>query len=422
MPFPMPFPMPIPLPFPMPFPTSDSALPRRARLLPLLLAAALAACGGGTMPAEEEPDEGGGGVGLPFSESRESGDLVYFAGALGNRPGTLEIVPGGIEPQVRQTMANLGAALERRGLDFSRVAAVNVYLSDIRHFADLNAVYREYFPEDPPTRATVEAGIAVPGALVEISMVAVKAGVERRVIRPEALKSPELPYSWGIAAGDTLFVAGATARDPDTYQPVAGGVPEQMRRIMGNIGIVLEAGGMDFSDVANCRVFLDDPRQFGAMNEAYREFFPEDPPSRATVEARLANPLFTAEVQCVASSAERSVLAPDGPRSGSPLSPGIWAGDRLYLSGMVAPSPRSEDAGEQTRAVLARLQQALEAGGLGFGDVVDAMVYLEDMRDYAAMNAAYREVVGAPFPPRATVETQMMGAGIEVEIMMTAER
>lgn len=379
-------------------------------------------CGGGPGAAPEPPADVSG-VGLPFSEYRESGDLVYLAGAIGNVPGTLDLAPGGIEAQVHQTMANLGATLEKVGLDFSRVAAVNVYLSDIRHFQAMNGVYREYFAEDPPTRATVEAGIAIPGALVEISMVAVKAGVERRVINPEAMKSPELPYSWGIEAGDTLFVAGATARDPDTYQPVAGGVPEQMERIMGNIGLVLEAGGMGYEDVANCRVFLDDPRTFGEMNAAYREFFPEDPPTRATVEARLANPLFTAEVQCVASRAERQVLAPGGPRSESPISPGIWAGDRLYLSGMVAPGPdRSEDAGEQTRAVLGRLAAALEAGGLTFRDVDDAVVYLEDIRDYDAMNAAYREVVGEPFPARATVATQMMGAGIKVEIMMTATR
>ena len=386
-----------------------------------LLAFALG-CGGG--PAENPaPPARSGSLGLPFSEFRESGDLVYLAGALGNVPGTLDLVPGGIEAQVRQTMENIGATLERAGLDFSRVAAVNVYLSDIRHFAAMNAVYREYFPEDPPTRATVEAGIAIPGALVEISSVAVKSGVERRVIKPAAMMSPELPYSWGIEAGDTLFIAGATARDPDTYQPVAGGVPEQMRRIMGNIGLVLEAAGMDYSQVVNCRVFLDDPRTFGAMNEAYREFFPEDPPTRATVEARLANPLFRAEVQCVASRAERSVLAPDGPRSGSPLSPGIQAGDRLYLSGMVPPGPdRSEDPGEQTRAVLGRLGAALEAAGLGFGDVDDAVVFLEDMRDYGAMNEAYREIVGEPFPARATVEAQLMGAGIKVEIMMTAHR
>ena len=140
------------------------------------------------------------------------------------------------------------------------------------------------------------------------------------------MKSPELPYSWGIEAGDTLFVAGATARDPDTYQPVAGGVPEQMQRIMGNIGLVLDAAGMDYSNVANCRVFLDDPRTFGGMNDAYRRFFPEDPPTRATVEARLANPLFTAEVQCVASRAERSVLAPGGTPFGEPALPGNLGG------------------------------------------------------------------------------------------------
>ena len=186
-----------------------------------LLSAGAAGCGGAAPAPEEGTDEGLNEVGLPFSESRESGDLVYLAGALGNLPGTLDLVPGGIEAQTRQTMANLGAVLERRGMDFSRVAAVNVYLSDIRYFSEMNAVYREYFPEDPPTRATVEAGIAVPGALVEISMVAIRPGAERRVIRPERLKSPELPYSWGIASGDTLFVAGATARGPG-HLPAGG--------------------------------------------------------------------------------------------------------------------------------------------------------------------------------------------------------
>ncbi len=387
-------------------------------LLPILL---LASCGA---PAPE-PEAAGDDVnelGLPFSEAEWSGDLLHVAGAIGNIPGGLGLAPGGIEGQMRQMMDNLGAVLERNGLDFSRVATVNVFLSDIRHFQAMNEVYREYFPVDPPTRATVQAGIAIPGALVEASMVAVGHDGEREVINPAAMKSPELPYSWGIRAGNTLFVAGATARDPDTYQPVEGGVTAQMQRIMGNIGLVLEAGGMDYGDVANCRVFLDDSRAFGEMNAVWREFFPTDPPSRATVEARLANPIFKAEVQCVASSAERSVLAPGGPRSGSPISPGIRAGDRLYLSGMVPPSPRSEDPGEQTRAVLLRIQEALAADGLGFEDVADSLVFLEDMRDYDAMNAAYREMVGAPPPARATVGTRMMGAGIKVEIMMIANR
>ena len=70
-----------------------------------LLAFALG-CGGG--PAENPaPPARSGSLGLPFSEFRESGDLVYLAGALGNVPGTLDLVPGGIEAQVRQTMENI---------------------------------------------------------------------------------------------------------------------------------------------------------------------------------------------------------------------------------------------------------------------------------------------------------------------------
>ena len=65
----------------------------------------------------------GGGPRPPLLRIPESGDLVYLAGALGNVPGTLDLVPGGIEAQVRQTMDNLGATLESAGLDFSRVAA-----------------------------------------------------------------------------------------------------------------------------------------------------------------------------------------------------------------------------------------------------------------------------------------------------------
>ena len=108
-------------------------------------------------------------------------------------------------------MKNLSAVLEAAEMDFSRVVQANVYLSDARHFPAMNAIYKTYFGEAPPTRATVEAEIAIPGALVEIAMVAALPGVERRVVEPVDMKSPKLPYSWGIMAGDTLFVAARRA-------------------------------------------------------------------------------------------------------------------------------------------------------------------------------------------------------------------
>ena len=152
-------------------------------------------------------------LGLPFSPGVVAGDFLYLAGAIGNVPGTREL-PAGIEAQVRQTMENLGAVLKAEGMDFSRVASATVFLADVRHYQPMNEVYRSYFPKDPPTRATVEADIAIPGALVEIAMVAIRPGAQREVIRPQGLGAPDLPYSWGIRSGSTLFVAGATSRVP----------------------------------------------------------------------------------------------------------------------------------------------------------------------------------------------------------------
>jgi 2-iminobutanoate/2-iminopropanoate deaminase len=367
----------------------------------------------------------GSDVGLPFSPGVLAGDFLYLAGAIGNKPGTLE-VPEGIEAQMRRAMANQEAVLKAAGMDFSRVVSVTVYLSDARHFAAMNDVYRTYFPKDPPVRATVEADIAVPGALVELSMVAARPGVERKVVAPAGIESPQLPYSWGIQVGSTLFIAGATARNPSTLEPEGKTVQEQTRRVLENVGTVLQAAGMSHQDVAHCRVFLDDARDFQGMNEVYRTFFPQAPPSRATVRADLMNPRFSTEIQCTAvKDAARKVVAPAGAApSSAPLSPAIEAGGRLFLSGMLGRGPNgySADVKEQTRLTLQNLRAALNTAGLDFKDVVDTMVYLSDIRHFQAMNEVYREMVGTPPPARATIGAQLMAPEALVEIVMLAAK
>ena len=69
-------------------------------------------------------------------------------------------------------------------MDLSHVVSSIVYLSDARHFSAMNEVYRTYLPDAPPVRATLEADVAIPAALTEIVMIAVKPGVERKVIMP----------------------------------------------------------------------------------------------------------------------------------------------------------------------------------------------------------------------------------------------
>ena len=96
------------------------------------------------------------------------------------------------------------------------------------------------------------------------------------------------PYSPAVRAGQLLFVSGQVALDPATGQMVDGGIAEQTRRVLDNVGALLTAGGRSFADVVRTTIFLADMNDFAAVNEIYGQYFPEPYPARATVQvARL---------------------------------------------------------------------------------------------------------------------------------------
>src|SRR5512141_1584069 len=92
---------------------------------------------------------------LPFSPLVEANGFVFLAGQVGQAPGGAGAVPGGIEAETRQMLENVGSLLHAAGLDYADVVQSTVYLRVFCEFARINAVYREFFPGDPPTRATV---------------------------------------------------------------------------------------------------------------------------------------------------------------------------------------------------------------------------------------------------------------------------
>ncbi len=95
-------------------------------------------------------------VSVLAGEVTRAGDFVYVSGVVGNAPGSSDLREG-IDAQVHQAIQNVRTALRAEGLDLSDVVSSNVYLSDTRNFQAMNEVYRTYFSDDPPTRATVEA-------------------------------------------------------------------------------------------------------------------------------------------------------------------------------------------------------------------------------------------------------------------------
>jgi 2-iminobutanoate/2-iminopropanoate deaminase len=113
-------------------------------------------------------------TGLPFSPGIQVGDTLYLAGHLGRDPVTSQLVTGGIEAETRQAIANLGEVLKAAGMGFEHVTSVTVYITNFDEFERFNTVYREFFPKDPPARATVQVAALNAGARVELQMIAVK--------------------------------------------------------------------------------------------------------------------------------------------------------------------------------------------------------------------------------------------------------
>jgi 2-iminobutanoate/2-iminopropanoate deaminase len=109
---------------------------------------------------------------LPFSAAVRVDKTLYLSGNIGNVPGTLELAPGGIQGETRQTMENIKQALEQFGSSMDRVVKCTVFLADMDEWAAMNEVYRTYFTNPPARSALGASGLALNGR-VEIECIAV---------------------------------------------------------------------------------------------------------------------------------------------------------------------------------------------------------------------------------------------------------
>ena len=108
----------------------------------------------------------------PYSQAIKVGNLVYTSGQIPIDPATGTFVEGGIKEQTRQSLNNIKAILEETGLTMGNVVKTTVFMADMNDFADMNAVYAEYFAEPYPARSAVAVKTLPKGALVEIEVVA----------------------------------------------------------------------------------------------------------------------------------------------------------------------------------------------------------------------------------------------------------
>lgn len=120
------------------------------------------------------------------------------------------------------------------------------------------------------------------------------------IVNSKRAPAPVGPYNQAVLSGDTLYVSGQIALDPETGNMVQGGTAAETRQVMKNLGAVLQKAGMDFKNVVKCSIFIRDMNEFTLVNEIYREYFDDQAPARETVEVSRLPKDASVEISCIA--------------------------------------------------------------------------------------------------------------------------
>ena len=107
----------------------------------------------------------------PYSQAVRAGNTVYFSGQIPLDPATGALVEGDIHAQTRRVFDNLTAVAEAAGGSLAQIVRVGIYVTDLGHFAEVNAVMAEYFQAPYPARSTIEVSALPKGAQVEVDAV-----------------------------------------------------------------------------------------------------------------------------------------------------------------------------------------------------------------------------------------------------------
>jgi 2-iminobutanoate/2-iminopropanoate deaminase len=319
------------------------------------------------------------------------GKTLYVAGKGDYKP--KEETAG----KVKNCLGEVRKVLKDAGLDMSNVVQTYIYLEDHDQYAEVNKHYAEFFPNDPPSRTTL--GVAqVPGdSRLEITCVAYSDLAEKKRIGDPR---PNLPFSPGILAGDTLYISGKGDQLPGGGHPAT--FEEQVRQAMRNVESTLKQAGLDFRHVVMSNIFLDRYENLEVTDKVYNEFFEDgNEPAASTSFVDWIPGGSHVEITCIATTdlAARKVVRPAGLKYGMTEgavtgSPGVWAGNTLYVSGL-GPAPSggtiSGAVGDQVHQMAKSHVLVLDEAGLKLDDIVCGFVYLNDMQDYAPMNAVYKE-------------------------------
>ena len=239
-----------------------------------------------------------------------------------------------------------------------------------------------------------------------------------RPVAPPGVK-PVGPYSPGILTSDFLYVSGQGARDASGQIP--NDAEGQIRNVLENIKTIVEAAGLTMEHIVYTQVYLTDYSDEGPLNRVFRQYFPKAPPARSTIGvAKLPGTPVEISAVAIRDLSRKKPVVPENYPPNAPLSPGMIAGDRMYLAGFLGRDIHTgqipSDPAAQVQLSLDRMLQTLKAAGLDFRHMVFINPYLTSTIPVNVMNTVYAKYFEfGNTPARATIQVEGLPSSANME-------
>ncbi|KAJ6636199.1 RutC family protein [Pseudolycoriella hygida] len=281
--------------------------------------------------------------------------------------------------------------------------------------------------------------------------------ITRTVVSTKNAAKPLAPYNQAIIAGRTVYLSGCLGLDKDTLTLVPGGAGPEMKKALENAVAILEAAGSSVDKVVKTMIYVDDLKDFGAINEEYKKVFNKDFPARSCVQTAKIGLDAKVEFEVIAvtgdvktitiftrllllngcvsntstellkmSHSTRAIISTNN--AAKPLAPynqAIVADRMVYVSGCLGLDKETLSlvpggAGPEMRKALENMVAILKASGSSAEKVVKTMIFVSDLNDFGAINEEYKKVFTKDYPARSCVQIAKIGLDAKVELEVIA--
>ncbi len=387
----------------------------------------------------------------PSTQSVAFSHYNNIAAQLPVDPRTGKLVSGDIQAQARQCLTNIQAIVESIGHVMDDMVKVTLFLKNMGDLEAVNAVYREFFPRNLPTR-TVLAVAALPlGAAIQMdALLSNGEGTFPQAPCPliklarNSCRAPTDPLSTHTVAFSHYNNIGAQLPvDAATGQLVAGGIQEQAAQCLRNIKNVLESIDVPFDDIVKVTLYLTSLADLEAVNEVYTTVFPDSAIARAlaylparSVIAASALPLGArVQMDAVISHGDgtppqlvedrhnlviRARNTDQAPRS--PLHcQSVAFSHYNHIAGQL---PLDMATGkvltgcikEQTAQCLGHIKTIVESIGHVMDDIVKVNIQVKNIEDLDTVNAIYTKYFPSYLPARTVIGVSELPAGALIQM------